>query len=46
MSLSANAVSELPVAAQTNSTTTTTTKPPKKRLLTAKADVVQQPEPR
>lgn len=46
MSLSASAISELPLAAQPASTSTTTTKPPKKRLLTARADVVQQPEAR
>ncbi|HEX5257587.1 MAG TPA: hypothetical protein VFW35_02265 [Sphingomicrobium sp.] len=46
MSLSASAISELPLAAQPASTSTTTSRPPRKRLLTAKADLVQQPEAR
>jgi hypothetical protein len=46
MSLSSSAVGELPVSAETASTTISTTSPPPKRKLTAKADVVQQPEAR
>ena len=47
MSIAASAISELALAAQSSSSSsTTTTKPPKKRLAIAKADIVQQPEPR
>lgn len=45
MSISANAIGELPVSGE-SAPSASTTKTPVKRVVTAKADVVQQPEPR
>jgi hypothetical protein len=45
MSIGANAIGEMPIAADAV-VPTTSSRPPKKRQFTAKADSVQQPEPR
>jgi hypothetical protein len=45
MSVSGGAIGELPIGAESSSASSMT-KPPKKRQVTAKADVVQRPEPR
>lgn len=46
MSIAANVISEVPVAAQVAASTTSSGKPPRRRRVTAKADSVQQPEAR
>lgn len=45
MSIGANAIGEMPIAADAV-VPATSSKPPKKRQFTAKADAVQQPEAR
>lgn len=46
MTIAANVISALPLAAQPEATAASTGKPPRRRKITARADAVLQPEAR